>query len=80
MENVHEGFEKYNCHECAKISYKIFMNKWKNSIIINVVNILPKDSSWKYILKMFMKYKRSDMNQLMTSWKWSAFSKILKKC
>ena len=23
MENVHKGFEKYNCDECAKISYKI---------------------------------------------------------
>jgi len=34
---------------------KMFMNKWKNSITINVVNILPKDSSLKYILKMFMK-------------------------
>ena len=23
MENVHKGFEKYNCDECVKISYKI---------------------------------------------------------
>ena len=28
MENVHIGFEKYNCDECAKISYKIL--DWRN--------------------------------------------------
>ena len=27
MENVHKGFEKYNCDECTKISYKILDRK-----------------------------------------------------
>ena len=55
------------------------MNKWKNSIIVNVVNILPsKGFKLKVHYKMFMKLKRSDMNQLLTSWKWSALSETYK--
>ena len=54
MENVHKGFEKYNCDECAKISYKIldwsnilqlFMKK--DSIVINVAKLLLEDAIWK---------------------------------
>ena len=54
MENVLKGFEKYNCDECAKISYKIldwsnilqlFMKK--DSIVINVAKLLLEDAIWK---------------------------------
>ena len=38
--------------------------KMKNSIVINVANILLDDAIWKYLFKMFMKF----IHELWTLW------------